>query len=144
MDSTRTSRREFFLASIASAMALSSLRASPQSASGERIIPFSFRASDGDLMDLKRRLDQSRWPERETGVGWEQGPPLAALREIIDYWRRGYDWRKCEMELSSWPQFRTQLDGLAIHFIHVRSRHEKALPIILTHGWPARSFYSDT
>jgi hypothetical protein len=78
MDSTRTSRREFLLASVATAMALPSLSASPQSASGERIIPFSFRASDGDLMDLKRRLDQSRWPERETGVGWEQGPPLAA------------------------------------------------------------------
>jgi epoxide hydrolase len=137
MDSTRTSRREFLLASVATAMALPSLSASPQSASGERIIPFSFRASDGDLRDLKRRLDQSRWPERETGVGWEQGPPLVVLRDIIDYWRRDYDWRKCEMELSSWPQFRTQLDGLAIHFIHVRSRHEKALPIILTHGWPS-------
>src|SRR5262245_17099583 len=83
MDSTRTSRREFLLASVATAMALPSLSASPQSGSGERIIPFSFRASDGDLMDLKRRLDQSRWPERETGVGWEQGPPLDALRDII-------------------------------------------------------------
>jgi epoxide hydrolase len=136
MSITRTSRREFLLAS-ATALALPSLSAYAQAGSEEARVPFTFRASDSALLDLKRRLDQARLPEHETGVGWEQGPPFAALRELVQYWRRGYNWRKCEMELSRWPQFRTKLDGLAIHFIHVRSRHTNALPIVLTHGWPS-------
>jgi epoxide hydrolase len=95
MGSTRRSRREF-LTSIPSALALSSTSALAQSISGETMIPFSFRASNDALTDLRRRLDQTRLPEQETGVGWEQGPPLAALRNLVDYWRSGYDWRKCQ------------------------------------------------
>jgi epoxide hydrolase len=100
------------------------------------IVPFKYRASDAALANLKHRLDEARLPERETGQGWEQGPPLAALRGLIDYWRTEYDWRKCESKIAKWPQFKTTIDGLGVHFIHVRSRHQSALPIILTHGWP--------
>jgi hypothetical protein len=75
--------------------------------------------------------------QRETGSGWDQGVPLAALRALVEYWRSNYDWRRCESELARWPQFKTRIDGLDIHFIHVKSRHPNALPIILTHGWPS-------
>jgi epoxide hydrolase len=98
---------------------------------------FEYRASDEELATLKRRLDSTRWPDRETGKGWDQGPPLAALRDLVNYWRTDYDWRNCEAELGGWPQFTTMIDGLDIHFIHVRSPHQNALPIILTHGWPS-------
>jgi pimeloyl-ACP methyl ester carboxylesterase len=103
----------------------------------EAIVPFNYRASDEALADLQRRLEQARWPERETGAGWEQGPPLAKLKDLVAYWRTAYDWRRCEAELNRWPQYKTMIDGLGIHFIHVRSRHSNALPIILTHGWPS-------
>src|SRR5262245_11991995 len=131
------SRRDFLVASAAATFATASLNFSASSATDDAIRPFSFRATDAEVQDLKRRLDEMRWPERETGIGWEQGPPLLALRDLVDYWRGGYDWRKCEVELAQWPQFTTRLDELTVHFIHVRSRHPEALPIILTHGWPS-------
>jgi pimeloyl-ACP methyl ester carboxylesterase len=138
MRRAKMSRRDFLLStSAAAAFVQTSAGFAATSAADDAIQQFSFRASDAALQDLKRRLDQTRWPERETGIGWEQGPPLLALRSLVDYWRGGYDWRKCEAELSQWPQFTTQLDGLAVHFIHVRSPHREALPIILTHGWPS-------
>src|SRR5262245_5692004 len=101
------------------------------------LIPFTFRAPDEALAELRRRLEQTRWPEGETAMGWEQGPPLARLQDLVAYWRTSHDWRRCEAELDRWPQFKTTIDGLGIHFIHVRSRHPNALPIILTHGWPS-------
>jgi epoxide hydrolase len=101
------------------------------------LVSFTYRASDEALTDLRRRLEQTRWPERETGAGWEQGPPLARLQDFIAYWRTDYDWRRCEAELSRWPQYKTAIEGLGIHFIHARSRHPNALPMILTHGWPS-------
>src|SRR5262245_30660441 len=101
------------------------------------ILRFIYRAPDEALANLRRRLEQTRWPERETSAGWEQGPPLAKLQELIAYWRTDYDWRRCEAELNRWPQFRTDIDGLGIHFIQVRARHPNALPIILTHGRPS-------
>ena len=101
------------------------------------LIPFTYRAPDEALADLRRRLEQTRWPEGETAMGWEQGPPLARLQGLVAYWRTSYDWRRCEAELDRWPQFKTTIDGLGIHFIHVRSHHPAALPIILTHGWPS-------
>jgi len=116
------------------ALAAGTLRAE---AADDAITPFSFRASDDALADLRHRLDQTRWPEAETAEGWEQGPPLEKLRALVDDWREAYDWRKGEAELAQWPQFKTTIDGLGIHFIHVRSRHAGALPIILTHGWPS-------
>ena len=101
------------------------------------LLPFTYRASDEALADLRRRLEQARWPEAETGTGWEQGPPLAKLQSLVAHWQTDYDWRRCEAELNQWPQFKTILDGLDIHFIHVRSRFPNALPIVLTHGWPS-------
>lgn len=103
---------------------------------GEPVTPFSFHAPQAALDDLKLRLLRARFPERETVGGWKQGAPLARLQAIAEYWRTGYDWRRCEARLNSFPQYRTQIDGLNIHFLHARSPHEQALPIIITHGWP--------
>jgi epoxide hydrolase len=99
--------------------------------------PFTYRASDEALADLKRRLGDTRWPEAATERGFAQGPPLGATQQLISYWRDRYDWRKAEARLNNWPQFKTEIDGLGLHFLHVRSEHENALPIILTHGWPS-------
>ena len=81
-------------------------------------------------------MAQTRWPERETVADWSQGVPLTKLRALVEYWRTGYDWRRFEAKLNGFAQYRTELDGLNIHFLHVRSRHAHALPIIITHGWP--------
>src|SRR6266576_1824641 len=78
----------------------------------------------------------ARWPERETAEGWRQGAPLTSIQALVAYWRSAYDWRRLERRLNAYPQFRTAIDGLGIHFLHVRSAHEHARPIILTHGWP--------
>lgn len=101
------------------------------------IVPFTYRAHDDALADLRQRLGYARWPEKETGAAWEQGPPLTKLQRLVSYWRTNYDWRRCESDLNQWPQFKTTIDGLGIHYIHVRSRHSNGLPIILTHGWPS-------
>ncbi len=100
------------------------------------ITPFTYRAPQDALDDLRQRLARTRWPERETVNDWSQGVPLAKLRELVDYWHDRYDWRRCEARLNRVPQFRTTIDGLGIHFIHARSKHASALPIIMTHGWP--------
>ena len=104
---------------------------------GEKIVPFVYHAPQSALDDLKQRLTQTRWPERETTNDWSEGVPLEKLRALVEYWRTDYDWRRCEEALNRFPQFRTKIDGLNIHFIHVRSKHPNALPIILTHGWPS-------
>jgi hypothetical protein len=101
------------------------------------VTPFIYHAPQSALDDLKHRLTDPRWPDRETGSAWEQGPPLAAMQSLVAWWRSTYDWRKTETELNSHPQFRTEIDGLGIHFLHVRSKHPNALPMILTHGWPS-------
>ena len=98
--------------------------------------PFSFRASDDDLADLKRRIAATRWPDRETVIDDSQGVQLATMRKLADYWASDYDWRKVEARLNAFPNFITNIDGLDIHFIHVKSKHEGALPIVITHGWP--------
>jgi epoxide hydrolase len=100
------------------------------------VTPFKYEAPQSALDDLKRRLKETRWPERETAKDWSQGVPLTKLRALVEYWRTDYDWRRGEAKLNRFPQFRTKIDGLNIHFLHVRSRHENALPIIITHGWP--------
>ncbi len=102
----------------------------------EKIEPFRIHASDEDLADLRRRLRATRWPERECVDDWSQGVPLAYTKEVCDYWASGYDWRAREAALNRFPQFRTELDGLGIHFLHVRSPHAGALPLVITHGWP--------
>ena len=91
---------------------------------------------DEALDDLRRRINATRWPERETVDDDSHGVPLALMQDVARYWATDYDWRKCEAKLDALPNFVTELDGLDIHFIHVRSRHEDALPLIVTHGWP--------
>jgi pimeloyl-ACP methyl ester carboxylesterase len=100
------------------------------------IRPFSYHATDDELADLKRRIRETRWPDRETVDDDTQGVQLATMQKLADYWASEYDWRKCEARLNALPNFVTKIDGLDIHFIHVRSKHENALPIIVTHGWP--------
>jgi pimeloyl-ACP methyl ester carboxylesterase len=100
------------------------------------ISPFSVAIGEAQLQDLRQRLEQSRWPERETCNDWTQGIPLAYTRELADYWCTDYDWRRFEDKLNGWPQFTTEIDGVDIHFIHRRSPRADALPIIISHGWP--------
>jgi len=100
------------------------------------VSPFKVHISQAALDDLKKRLADAHWPDGETVTDWSQGVPLAKAHALAEYWRTHYDWRRVESTLNGLPQFRTQIDGLGIHFIHVRSKHENALPIILTHGWP--------
>jgi len=100
------------------------------------ILPFHVNVPEADLTDLRRRIQATRWPEKETVADTTQGVPLAGLQELAHYWASEYDWRKCEAKLNALPQFTTDIDGLRIHFIHVRSKHEGALPVIISHGWP--------
>ena len=103
---------------------------------GNGIRPFRINVPDEALVDLRRRLAATRWPEKETVADESQGVPLATLQELVRYWQTDYDWRKVEARLNAVPQFITEIDGLDIHFIHVRSKHENTLPLIVTHGWP--------
>jgi pimeloyl-ACP methyl ester carboxylesterase len=100
------------------------------------IRPFVVDVPDADLDDLRRRIVATRWPDRETVDDQSQGAPLAKLQPLVRYWGTDYDWRTIEAKLNSLPQFMTTIDGVDIHFIHIRSRHEDALPVIITHGWP--------
>jgi pimeloyl-ACP methyl ester carboxylesterase len=119
----------------ASAASLFSVRAAP-AATGDAIRPFHINVPEEDLVDLRRRLAATRWPDKETVADDSQGVPQDMLRDLVRYWQTDYDWRKVEARLNALPQFITEIDGLDIHFIHVRSRHETALPMIVTHGWP--------
>jgi pimeloyl-ACP methyl ester carboxylesterase len=103
---------------------------------GDAIRSFRINVSEEDLVDLRRRIAATKWPERETVTDDSQGVPLATMRQLAQYWQTGYDWRKVEARLNALPQFMTEIDGLDIHFIHVRSKNENALPLIVTHGWP--------
>jgi pimeloyl-ACP methyl ester carboxylesterase len=98
--------------------------------------PFRLEIPDEQLIDLRDRLERTRWPERETVDDWSQGIPLSYVRDVCRYWAGRYDWRATEGRLNELPQFRTELDGLAIHFIHLRSPESGALPLVMTHGWP--------
>jgi pimeloyl-ACP methyl ester carboxylesterase len=100
------------------------------------IRPFQVGFSEAELTDLRRRVSATRWPERETVTDDSQGVRLAMMQELARYWGTDYDWARCEAKLNALPHFLTEIDGLDIHFIHVRSRHEGALPLIVTHGWP--------
>ena len=100
------------------------------------IRPFRVDVPERELEELRRRIDATRWPTRELVSDRSQGVQLAALRELARYWASEYDWRQCEARLNALPQFKTKIDGLDIHFIHVKSAHENALPLIMTHGWP--------
>ena len=100
------------------------------------IRPFQVNFPEAELTDLRRRINATRWPEKETVADHSQGVPLATMQKLTSYWATAYDWSKCEAKLKSLPHFVTEIDGLDIHFIHVRSKHDDALPLIVTHGWP--------
>jgi pimeloyl-ACP methyl ester carboxylesterase len=104
------------------------------------IRPFRVNVPEKQLADLRRRINATRWPDKETVGDRSQGPQLANLQEIVRYWGTDYDWRKAEAKLNALPQFMTTIDGVDIHFVHVRSRHPNALPVIITHGWPGSVF----
>ncbi|MGE4303975.1 MAG: epoxide hydrolase family protein [Novosphingobium sp.] len=100
------------------------------------IRPLTLAIPDTQIEDLKRRIAMTRWPEAETVDDWSQGTPLEALKALVAYWMDDYDWRRCEARLNGFGQYLTEIDGLDIHFLHVRSPHVEAVPLILTHGWP--------
>src|SRR5215475_5376921 len=104
--------------------------------SNDTVRPFQVEFPEADLADLRRRVNATRWPERETVADDSQGARLAMMQELAAYWGSEYDWRPCEARLNALPNFITEIDGLDIHFIHVRSGHQDALPLIVTHGWP--------
>jgi hypothetical protein len=104
--------------------------------SGPAVRPFSVDVPESALANLRRRIEQTVWPDRETVADTSQGVPLQTMQELAGHWAAGYDWRACERRLNALPQFLTEIDGLDIHFLHVRSRHEEALPLIVNHGWP--------
>jgi pimeloyl-ACP methyl ester carboxylesterase len=118
------------------ATATATARRAGQALDTAAIRPFRYEATDADLIDLRQRIAATRWPERETVSDHSQGVPLATVQKLAQYWATDYDWRKVEARLNAYPQFLTEIDGLDIHFIHVRSKHENALPVIITHGWP--------
>ena len=122
---------------IAAAGAASLLpRSRASAAAADAIRPFRIDVPEQDLVDLRRRLAATRWPDKETVADDTQGVPLAMLQELVLHWQTDYDWRKVEAQLNALPQSITEIDELDIHFIHVRSKHENALPLIVTHGWP--------
>ena len=112
-------------------------RTDPGAAAGDAAIrPFQVSVSDEELADLQRRITATRWPSKELVADDTQGVQLATLHELARYWTDEYDWRRCEAKLNALPQFTTEIDGVNVHFIHVRSPHVDALPLIITHGWP--------
>ena len=129
-------RREVLAASAAVvASSLGPTRAHAATAS-DAIRQFNIDVPEAELAELRRCISETRWPERETVTDESQGVSLAMIQELARYWATDYDWRKCEAKLNALPQFMTEIDGLDVHFIHVRSKHENALPLIVTHGWP--------
>jgi Epoxide hydrolase N terminus len=105
-------------------------------AKSDAIRPFNVNVPDEELADLRRRLAETRLPEKETVTDYSQGVPLKTVQQVLRHWQTEYDWRKVEARINAVPNFIAEIDGLDIHFIHVRSKHENALPLIVTHGWP--------
>jgi pimeloyl-ACP methyl ester carboxylesterase len=133
--------RRSFLAASAAAATVSLLPAHLAAAAEDNEIrPFRIDVPEEDLVDLRRRVLATRWPDQETVNDQSQGIQLAKLQELVRYWGTGYDWRKAEAKLNALPQFITTIDDVDIHFIHVRSRHPNAMPLIMTHGWPGSVF----
>ncbi len=135
MSGTSPTRRDV-LATSTAVGAISLLSEHVPAADGDTIRPFRFNVPEEALVDLRRRINATKWPERETVADATQGVQLATTQALARHWATDYDWRKVEARLNALPQFITEIDGLDIHFIHVRSRHENALPMIVTHGWP--------
>ena len=121
-------------------IALLAATAPAAAAEAEAIQPFKAAVPDKELVELRRRIEATRWPTKELVDDRSQGVQLATMQALARYWSTGYDWRKAEARLNALPQYTTVIDGVTIHFIHVRSRHENALPLIMTHGWPGSVF----
>jgi epoxide hydrolase len=130
------SRRAVLQTGAAAAIAAAGMARARTAYANPAIAPFTYHAPESALDDLRQRLAHVRWPEREPVADWSQGVPLAKLQALVEYWRTGYDWRRCEAALNGFDQYHTEIDGLDIHFLHVRSPHADALPIVITHGWP--------
>src|SRR5437879_2239836 len=128
--------RRNVLATTAAAAAIGVLPGQLAAADDNTIRPFKAKVPAEVIADLRRRIAATRWPDKETVADRSQGVQLTKLQELVRYWGSGYDWRKAETKLNALPQFTTNIDGIDIHFIHVRSRQKDALPIIITHGWP--------
>ena len=129
--------RRRFMGSAAATVAAAQLGLTAQAPSGATAVrPFQINFPDADLDELRRRIKAARWPDRETVSDNSQGVPLELMQQLAAYWSTDYDWRKCEAKLNALPEFVTEIDGLDIQFIHVRSKHANALPLIVTHGWP--------
>ena len=109
---------------------------SEQATGKTAIRPFRVNVPEAELTDLRRRITATRLPEKETVADFSQGVPLATVQKLARYWATEYDWRKVEARLNAVPNFITEIDGLDIHFIHVRSKHDNALPVLVSHGWP--------
>ena len=116
--------------------AIATPQGSEQATDKTAIRPFRVNVPEAELTELRRRINATKWPERETVTDASQGVQLATIQALARYWATDYDWRKIEAKMNALPQFITEIDGLDIHFIHVRSKHENALPLIVTHGWP--------
>jgi pimeloyl-ACP methyl ester carboxylesterase len=123
-------------ATLAVASAANLMPSLSAASASDAIRPFRIDIPEGQLVDLRKRIAATRWPDQETVNDGSQGPQLAKFQEIIRHWGNAYDWRKVEARLNALPMFITEIDGIDIHFIHVRSKHENALPLIVTHGWP--------
>jgi pimeloyl-ACP methyl ester carboxylesterase len=135
--STTSPNRRNVLASSAAAGASAVLSSNRRASADDNAVrPFRINIPEAELTELRRRIDATKWPERETVTDASQGVQLATIQKLARYWATNHDWRKCEAKLNALPQFITEIDGLDIHFIHVRSKHDNALPVIVTHGWP--------
>ena len=136
-DKSLLSNRRSFLVSSAAVGAATLLATKAHAASeGETIRPFHVNVPEEQLVDLRRRVKATLWPDKETVTDASQGVQLATMQKLAQYWADEHDWRKCEAKINAVPNFITEINGLDIHFIHVRSKHENALPMIVTHGWP--------
>lgn len=140
MSATLCPTRRSILAGSAAVGAFGLLHGKQAAAAAENVMAFRVNVAEEQLVDLRRRIAATRWPDRETVTDQSQGVPLAKLQELVRYWGTEYDWRKAEAKLNALPQFVTPIDGLDIHFIHVRSRHPNAMPLMMTHGWPGSVF----
>jgi hypothetical protein len=136
MSATSPTRRDVLTASAVAVTVGLSPEPVARAADGSTIRRFKINVPEEQLVDLRRRIGATRWPDQETVADPSQGVRLAKLQELVRYWGTEYDWRKAEAKLNALPQFVTEIDGLDIHFIHVRSRHANTLPLIMTHGWP--------
>jgi hypothetical protein len=135
-DAVNHPRRSSIVALVTPVLEVLLIAALVTAAAAQEVKPFTIRVEDAVLADLQERLAKTRWPDQIPGSEWTYGVDLAYMRELTEYWRTQYNWRKHERALNESPQFTTEIDGLQIHFVHVRSPHPQALPLVLVHGWP--------